>query len=253
MNRFKTTDLGGLGVRLDDFRFIDSSIRDAIFGGLSFLGDLENSVIILSGCETVVTTTSVNVTDGYVLINGEICKVESHGYSISTPGVRYWDIESTFDPSGTKIFKNGTSHETYEIRKAKTFFSLVLPPGKIAFSNTKRFYTELKNGLGLNNLWSLLPSCSNDFPGPYGVGKYMIDGNGFVHLKGAFTSEDPGTNTLIGVLPAGFRPPEPHYSLLPTPGAGSNFEIIIQTNGNIVVESDCPQSIYLNQIPAFKV
>jgi hypothetical protein len=197
----------------------------------------------------------VTILSGFVLLNGEVFKVDTHSYPNTTPGVRYWDIETTFDPEGTKVFSIGTTYETYEVRRAKTYFAPTLPMDKIAFSSTLNYYDIIKSGLGFINAtdWANIPLCSNVFPGPYGPGRYMIDANGFVHLKGAYTNDDPGSATVVGVLPLGFRPPEPQYSILQTPTGGVIYELQIKTDGTIYVESGCPQSIYLNQIPAFKV
>jgi hypothetical protein len=254
MNTFKTTDLGGLGLRSNDFRFIDASVREAFFGTLSYLGDLANSVIIISGCEVVPSLMEVTILSGFVLLNGEVFKVDTHSYPNTTPGVRYWDIDITYDAEGTKLFKDSTTHETYEIRRAKTFFAPTLPVDKIAFSSTLYYFDILKEKLGFiaSTAWANIPFCSNMFPGPSGQGKFMIDSNGFVHLKGAYTNDDPGAGAVLGVLPLGFRPPESQFSRL-SDGSGGDFELEMKTDGSIYVATSCPQLVYLNQIPAFKV
>lgn len=124
MNRFHTTDNGGLPVTLNDIRFLMDSYTEAIKQTF-YLYD-QNVNFILYGIEVGLTgTTAISWTPGAIFADGEIFLVD--GGTSGVTGMN--DVQEfldnyfinsgiTYDPAGNKLFKDSTSHDTYQIRKA---------------------------------------------------------------------------------------------------------------------------------------
>jgi hypothetical protein len=122
MNRLKVRDnlgamfLGGMPVDLEDFDWMDKSVRDAFYGLMSALGITPETSFIISGCAVA----SGSYAAGWICLNGEILPVD--GGVVPTPSggqIIYWDVEVSFDSGGSEAFENGITHDTYEIRKGK--------------------------------------------------------------------------------------------------------------------------------------
>jgi hypothetical protein len=123
MNRLKTTDNGKLPIVSDDLRFIDAGIREAFKGAFSALGITATDSFKISGCVVTSIGLTHTWTDGVICLAGEILPVVAGSVTIpSIPQVGYglaWIYDISFDAAGLKIFENGISHDTYEVRKAK--------------------------------------------------------------------------------------------------------------------------------------
>lgn len=120
MNKFKTDYDGLMPLFLDDIRWMDASVRDAFYGLMTAFGVSPNESFKLSGCVVTVDGESYTTTAGYLVFQGEILKVDAHTAvrPFPAPGDTGWYIGSSYDASGNKVFKDGNSYDTYEIRKA---------------------------------------------------------------------------------------------------------------------------------------
>lgn len=115
MNKLNTTFNGGLPLNLNDFRFIDDSVRLALKDIMkSFAGD-EACYMYLQSLE-VTGETAYHVGEGAIFYQGEIWHIYEHTAEIE--GLAYWAFYVSNDPDGNKTFKDGLQHNTYEIRKA---------------------------------------------------------------------------------------------------------------------------------------
>lgn len=121
MNKFITTDNGGLPIQLDDFRFIDDSVRNAFKGLISAFGINPDESFILSGAGSTLNGPNYDIAAGYICLNGEVLEVEAHSIPTTLgPGEAHvWRLKTTFDPAGLKTFESTLSFDTYEIRQAE--------------------------------------------------------------------------------------------------------------------------------------
>ncbi|MEI6489344.1 MAG: hypothetical protein WCP52_10290 [Bacteroidota bacterium] len=116
MNRVKSTANGGFPVVLNDLRFNEQATRDAFYGLLSAFGINTPDCFILSGCQLI----SGVWQEGWVAINNEILKFDSCSYVAPATGyLLCWDLDISYDSAGNKVFRDGSSVQTYEVRKAK--------------------------------------------------------------------------------------------------------------------------------------
>jgi len=105
VDRIITIDTGGFPVKLDDYRFFDAAYRDSINNLLQGFG----TNFIIDGC----TVSGGLVSAGYIMLNGEILKVDEH----LMQGNGYFQKLTTFDPNGLKEFNNGNVYNTYEVNR----------------------------------------------------------------------------------------------------------------------------------------
>lgn len=110
MDRYLTFD-GEQPVWLDDFDFMQKSIRDTISRMISAVST--NKVVILQGCVISRSGQYTTWTDGVIAIDGEVMPIKS-GKSQILP--LYYQIQTEL--SGNRVFKNGAEHKCYESRYA---------------------------------------------------------------------------------------------------------------------------------------
>jgi hypothetical protein len=121
MNRFYTTDNGGLPVTLNDLRFLMDSYTEAI--KQTFYLYNQTTPSLLYGVDVTVTGGTATWTAGAIFANGEIFLIDG-GTSGETGDAQdfkdnhYIYSAVTWDPTGNKLFKDSTSHDTYQVRKA---------------------------------------------------------------------------------------------------------------------------------------
>ena len=119
MNKLKTTGNGGFPFDLNDLRFEQDAVRDAFYGFLSGIGVAAVDSFILSGCAVTDNGSYYSVAAGYISLNGEILRVEAHNYNKTGGHTYYWLLDVTYDPDGNEAFENGSSYDTYEVRRGK--------------------------------------------------------------------------------------------------------------------------------------
>ena len=120
MDKFKTIGVGGLPHTLNDFRqFLgrldvpSEGIYQAFNNLLRGFGDN----FIVQGVVASGTTPNVAITEGWVLLDGELIKVDAQT-GIDTTTDNKFVKATTFDSRGTKTFLNGSINETYEKNRA---------------------------------------------------------------------------------------------------------------------------------------
>ena len=134
MNKFITTDVGGLPIVLDDFRFIDDSVRNAFAGFSGAFGNTTQDGYRLQGASLTPNAGNFDVAAGYIVFGGEIFQVNAATISAPLAGQRHiWAINTAFDSAGSKTFDSGATFDTYQLRTAHAVSALVTPASLEAF------------------------------------------------------------------------------------------------------------------------
>lgn len=201
--------LGGFRIRSNDWIFVQSGISEAIAAPLKSFSE---DIFILSGCERSVTGGTVTISAGYVSYNGEVCEVPAHTYAEPVGAeVEHWEKYVVYDPAGTKVFQNLTTHETYEVYRARVVKASSLPGGAQEYSDTLTYHQLITDSI-VRDTWHIFDTQtvppSGFFPGTYNL-SYYKDIDGFIHLKGQQYFEDlsGAIDEAFATLPVGARPP----------------------------------------------
>lgn len=259
MNKLITTDIGGFPVVLDDIRFIDTAIREsfaAVFKSFMQNEDTSNVALIIHGCEKTTTGTFPTITNTYspgiVVLDGEPLLFQ--GLVVSGVDVaRRWVIDNTFDPSGDKLFKNGDTNSTYQIRTAKLVPALTST--QFLFNSSKTINGQILAAVhSFNTEWNVIPSSLYQDPFDEGEPKYMRDALGFAHLGGVANYGYYTADHIIGVLPVGFRPLVVVQQRIEASSGTitGNALIRIETDGTIHFVGDPISEVRLCQITPFQ-
>lgn len=123
MNKLITSGFtGGFPYELDDIRWNDEAYRDvftSILKGFS-TGSTDNLNFIIQGCVPTYVSNPyqpINLTSGYVMLNGEILKVDAHIGNTST--ATHYQKAVSYNPDGIKISKDGNyTGSTYQMNRA---------------------------------------------------------------------------------------------------------------------------------------
>lgn len=112
MDKFITTDNGGLPFVLDDLRWIlgQSASNGGLYNALQDILRGFGQNFIVQGCDS---TSFPNITEGWILLSGELLKVDAH-----TATGAYFSKNIIYDATGDKTFQNGASYKTYEKNRA---------------------------------------------------------------------------------------------------------------------------------------
>ena len=123
MDKLITTSNGGIPFVNDDHRWSDESIRDFINNQLSdfaiTIGTNGNFYLSGAGITYNPPTSEYTIDDGYVYINGEILKVDTGIYNrVIAPSEYRIIVVETYDTTGDKTTRSGSSLSTYRKRRA---------------------------------------------------------------------------------------------------------------------------------------
>jgi len=254
MNELRSTYNGGMPLRLDDVRWIVAGLKDAIKGlSTPFLSP--NGAVILSGCvATDLGSGNYSYSAGYVYFDNEVFYFPAiASIAISDINASFYMVE-TFDATGTKVYEDATTHDTYAIRVAGIGAKATYPAYEYLI--TKRIEDNIALKMNVPLVWNNLtggtaPSGGSNL-------QYCKDIIGFVRMKGQYLNVySPTTTLFIGILPVGFRPVELQTSYIPVSGSAGLvlIKVVIDTSGNIYVypNSTTPMSdFWAINIPAFK-
>jgi hypothetical protein len=260
MNRFNTTNNGGLPILLDDFRFMDSATREAIRGMFSAFSNMTQAdSFIISGC-VITGTITRTCSAGFIFFEGEICYVEAHTLPTLTVGQSwYWGIVETVDSSGTRIMRDTTVADCYILRRAKVFGGT--PP--VSFMavdsstySTPRLHDKLVDSIQITNYfaeknkeeWRSVGTSGNPAfqsswvnVGSFGHDlQFKADGMGNIIIRGYIQGGLVGPANTIFTLPAGYIPSENMSFLLDCTDGGSTntpVRLVIYSDGRVVAHS----------------
>lgn len=120
MNKLINTDSGGYPFVLDDLRFVDDAVREALKGNLNFLGD---GFVLSANYNDITAATSWSFPETFAILNGEILRIPAFTANSSPAVGKYYKLEldSTFTGTtpGLKTFLDASSNETYNVRNGK--------------------------------------------------------------------------------------------------------------------------------------
>lgn len=262
MNKLITTQNGGFPLDLDDLRWIDDGIREA-FEGLS---KAWTNYYIISGVTVTTNGGNKECTEGFAVIDGEICYVPAQTVAIPSPAADHdWVIQlkQTFDTDGNETFQNGSSYDTYAIRQGELAYAdISKPPSGTKTKHTEYLpaedYKTLK-GLITESVYDELFGSAEDwtdlslesgwsattlYTTITGDPRYRIE-FGRVKIEGSVEKSYGGGSIAspqnIAVLPAGYRPTkdivlsnQAHYDGTSEATANNaNNVLIIRTSGEI--------------------
>jgi len=97
----------------EDFMRMQLSNRDFI---QESLGDFSFDFnFIISGCVPTLTSSQITVTEGYIMLRGDILKVDAHTVLDTEGDNRYkYKKVTTYESGGDKTYVNGVSHQTWK-------------------------------------------------------------------------------------------------------------------------------------------
>jgi len=177
MNLFKTTELGGLPLNLNDFRFIFG--QDTYTGGIyqvlnSMLRRFGNNFIIY-GCEV----SGTDITAGLVMLDGELLFVDLHAFGANT----HFAKVTTYHADGLKVFEDNTpptGHDTYQ--KDRATVSAVV--GTVAFATMPRLKGRGENYLNVTTITLTASKLITITPNNGNIYNIKSDGSTHVELSG---------------------------------------------------------------------
>ncbi len=115
-DRFITTDNGGHPVVLDDIRrFLgQEAASESIYQFFDeFLSD-HSANLKVQGCVITGSNPTKSMTEGWILLAGELMKVEARTSDIDDTTDNTFTKQTSFDSAGDKTFLNGASVQTYQ-------------------------------------------------------------------------------------------------------------------------------------------
>ena len=167
MDKLKTISVGGFPLVLDDLRWFfgrlgspNEGIYQAFNNILRGFGDNQ----ILQGVVVSGVTPNVAITEGWVILDGELLKVDADsGINTTTDNTFIKDPTSPFDSRGNKEFLNGSTAGTYEKNRAVVQGTV----GNLALTKNRTF-----------NTWSDFILTNSDIKAEDGSGMTLDPGAG---------------------------------------------------------------------------
>lgn len=237
MNKFITTDVGGLPLVLNDLRFIDAAYRLGFYGLASAFGITPADSFVLSGCALTIGISGSDLiydnTAGYICLAGEIYAVDAQtGLTVTSGNSARWDVITSNDAAGAKVFKDGTTYQTYQVRKAKLISSA--DTSKMP-ANAPSLITKIRTLTSYATAW-VAPTIGADFTNVSGQEvAYRKNAIGNLEIRGNYTAV--AVSGTLFTLPSGYRPTVPcHIPIVYAPVTSPDFGYAtIETSGNVVL------------------
>jgi hypothetical protein len=206
---------GGMPLEGDDFNWINAGVVEAFKAIFFEYGQAYSGNFVISGCVATFAAGFASVTEGYVMLDWEICYCPAQTVGVASLAVSSLKLVSSFDAAGTEVFADSVSRETYENRRA--IISDGLNSGvEIPLDTTGRFYA-VENVNAFDNGWG----AASGF-----VPKYHKKGN-VIHITGAITGGE--TNLLAFTVPLAYRPSETRRLAI------SRGSISIPSSGQVII------------------
>lgn len=198
---------GGVPLYGDDFGFLDTANRDALKGILFEVAKVYNGNFILGGCELAVAGANFTVSSGWLMVDYEVCKFDGGTYPVSGGVTGTFSLSVTSDPGGLKAFANGSSQQTWQVRKA-VFSAGVTAGSPLDYEELRRFSDAVESLINQKVTSSTSFTMNNGWSKSISETPIL-----YRHLKQVHWVGDlvPGTIlqnsfTKITTLPVGFRP-----------------------------------------------
>jgi hypothetical protein len=117
MNKLITTNNGGMPVVLNDLRWLLGQATSGNAGIYQALNDILlawGTDFIIYGCTSSGSPYPTAVTEGWIMLNSEILKVDAQ--VVTYPNTFYTKV-TTYDTTGNKSFESGTTVSTYQVNR----------------------------------------------------------------------------------------------------------------------------------------
>ena len=121
MNKLLTSFTGGMPDFLDNFRWHEEAVKDALAHIVKGMADGKEA-LKLYGAQVSQNPSNYLVAGGAIFFAGEIFSVFPHTLQklpTGVPGTYYWDFEESYAPEGELLFENGSMANCYAIRTAR--------------------------------------------------------------------------------------------------------------------------------------
>ncbi len=200
MNNKLTFTGGEPNMNEDDFLRIQKANLEFI---QTFLADFGECIV--SGCEAVVDGSyNIDLTSGFVFLDGEMLRVHVAGATAPTGGNTKWRYikETTFEAGGDKTYLDGTARQTWEKNRAIPESVASIGAGDLDCENGKR-YNKLNEWTYVDDT-DLLNGWLNLFSGDDRF-RYRMLKNGYIHIYGVLSGASATSGTAY-TLPTGFLP-----------------------------------------------
>jgi len=266
MNKLLTDFNGGYPFVLDDIRFQQDAVRDALKGilsGFGWSGNELNGSYIISGLEWGSSTSIPDFTPGYVCIEGEVLYCTGGTpFSAPTPppgSVYYAYVSSTFDTNGIKNMENGNSENAYELRTVALAHGILPSSGATPITGTTavRLLDKIYNDLpGRQESPKFITAwgTANHWPTPYNTYvRYWKDSLGLVHIVGSVELNVAFNQSVINafVIPDSnyFPAFESYGTYLSGADSFGTGRVTISTSGQVTVDIGLVPGVFT--IPPF--
>ncbi len=235
MDKLINTSNGGFPVVLDDLRFNDKSVRDALLGFLSGFCITAGQSFVLSGCKLVAGVWQ----PGWICLAGEIYKFDGMPFVAAPSGyTNCWDVLISYDITGNKVMQDTSTVQSYQVRKAQvvSIDNSLLSGYMVAYSDSSPNILQTliaKYGADAGSL-AMLKELIVPAPVIFQVGRgltnvagtglddaayglniqevssalplrYWKDSLGYVNIQGNLKANATSSNEIIFQLPIGFR------------------------------------------------
>lgn len=231
---------GGHRASWRDLEFVQAAFRVC----MEALGNSLGSNFILTGCNITVAGGNTTVSEGWVVINGEICYFAGETFTSGLAALKSFSISQT---NGTPqvIYKDTSVKDVYKIRNA--VLTNVVSGGNFSYFNARRFN---------RTDWRVVPANSTSDADKFTADcksnidplQYRKGIDGTLMIRGSFTCAEVSTGLLsidVFTLPEQLRP-SMSYNVdaisLATGAKVNDSSILIDTSGLVRITFASPGS-----------
>lgn len=120
MDKFITTDLGGIPESWDDLRwFLGQEGNQGIYQALNNIQGAAGTDYVVQGCVLAGTNPAKTLTEGWIVLAGELMKVEAATGIDTSVDSTFVAATPTFDANGNKTLQNTSTTNTYKKNRAE--------------------------------------------------------------------------------------------------------------------------------------
>jgi hypothetical protein len=248
MNKLITNFNNGLSFRTDDIRWFGEGFEAALNAFMSSFGATAPLSYKLSGCVVTKVSNDYTTTAGYIVLNGEVLKVDAHTTTASALHTVKWAVEITYDASGDKLDDQGGTHQCYQVRKGVLVdYTAAYPPVHMPY-NANYLSDVIAGYFPTEENWHEIgdtgePAFTNswvNYGGTESICRFKQDVDGWVCLDGYVKSGADGT--VIFTLPTHLFPATTKRFVCYQGNITTAGYITINTAGEVIYNSSVSAS-----------
>ena len=209
MKRIENSYLKGFRLFNDDIRFMQTAYTECFEALLSsFDIDFDaGEIVILTGVNRTTASGVVSYTEGYVIWNHQICKVEATSFSAPTTGyMEVFILNNYVDPVGLKISDDGLTTNAGWVEPKMQIVVQPISSLYVGVKSCRRFNQVIKDSLPQSD-WETFRSFTDT---EFGTGTYQADIStgidGITVLRGKMMFTDVGPGDIVATIPVGMKP-----------------------------------------------